>query len=180
MRPALVRTLVPAALLVLGASACQTPAPEPTEPRADTTQVVRASVAEIVTTDAQFSTLAELLDLSGVVPSLQAGQPRTFFAPTNAAFAQVSPALLDELRRPEQKARLVELLMAHVASGRVTRADLRGMATVTPETNAAAWPVVATDTSLTVGGARVVEPDLLAANGVVHVVDKVLLPPSLR
>jgi uncharacterized surface protein with fasciclin (FAS1) repeats len=123
----------------------------------------------------QFNTLASLLTKAGLVDTLSTGGPFTVFAPTDAAFAKVPKATLDALA--ENPAQLKSVLLYHVVSGRVAAADVVKLTSAkTLEGRSVAIKTVAG--SVYVDKARVTTPDVAASNGVIHVIDSVLIPKA--
>jgi uncharacterized surface protein with fasciclin (FAS1) repeats len=121
----------------------------------------------------QFKTLASLLRKAGLVKTLQGKGPYTVFAPSDAAFAKVPKATLTALAR--NKAKLRAVLLYHVVKGKVTAAQAMKLhAAKTLEGKALSIRVGGG--KVIVGGATVTKADVLASNGVVHVIDKVLIP----
>jgi uncharacterized surface protein with fasciclin (FAS1) repeats len=103
--------------------------------------------------------------------------PFTVFAPTDAAFAKLPPGTVDSLLKPENKAKLVAVLTYHVVPGEVTAADVVKL----NEAKTVSGKMIAVHTvgdTVMVNNARVVTADITASNGVIHVIDSVLLPPS--
>ena len=124
----------------------------------------------------QFTTLASLLEKAGLVDTLATGGPFTVFAPTDAAFAKVPQATLDALAA--DPAKLKAVLLYHVVSGRVAAADVVKLTSAkTLEGRSVAIKVV--DGSVFVDDARVTTPDVVASNGIIHVVDSVLIPKAV-
>jgi len=136
----------------------------------------RASNVDIVQTAVaagQFTTLASLLQKAGLVDTLATGGPFTVFAPTDAAFAKVPKATLDALAA--DPARLKAVLLYHVVPGRVTAADVAKLTSAkTAEGRSLAIKVA--NGSVFVDAAQVTTPDVEATNGVIHVIDSVLIP----
>jgi uncharacterized surface protein with fasciclin (FAS1) repeats len=121
----------------------------------------------------QFKTLASLLQKAGLAGALAGKGPFTVFAPTDAAFAKVPKATLAALA--ENKAKLRAVLLYHVVKGRVTAAQamkLHSAKTLEGES----LPIRVSGGKVTVGGASVVKADVIASNGIIHVVNKVLIP----
>jgi uncharacterized surface protein with fasciclin (FAS1) repeats len=123
-----------------------------------------------------FTTLVAAVEAAGLVETLSGEGPFTVFAPTNEAFAALPDGLLDALLLPENKDALTEILTYHVVSGKVLSTDLSSgeVATVQGED-----VTVVVDDGVTVEGANVVVADVEAGNGVVHVIDAVIVPPSI-
>ena len=123
----------------------------------------------------QFKTLAAALGAAGLVDTLKGQGPFTVFAPTDEAFAKLPKGTVEELLKPENKAKLIAILTYHVVPGKVMAADVvkvKSAKTVqggSIKVNAAGGKVM-------VDGANVVKADIGASNGVIHVVDSVLMP----
>ena len=125
----------------------------------------------------QFKTLAAAINAAGLTKTLEGPGPFTVFAPTDAAFAKLPAGTVDNLLKPENKAQLVAILTYHVVPGEVTAADvvkLNEAKTVSGKMLA----VHTTGNTVMVNNAHVVTTDIAASNGVIHVIDSVLLPPS--
>jgi transforming growth factor-beta-induced protein len=121
----------------------------------------------------QFSTLASLLQQAGLVDTLESPGPYTVFAPTDAAFAKVPKATLDALAA--DPAKLKAVLLYHVVPGRLSAADVVKLTTAqTAEGRSVAIKVV--NGTVFVDGGKVTTPDVTATNGVIHVIDSVLIP----
>ncbi len=123
-----------------------------------------------------FKTLARLLTAADLVSALQGAGPFTVFAPTDEAFARIDAKTLDSLARPENKAKLVEILKYHVVKGRVysDQAVKAGKAKTLAGQSVEFTP--GKKGSLLVNDAKVIKPDLNASNGVIHVIDAVIMP----
>jgi transforming growth factor-beta-induced protein len=158
----LVALLAVAAVAVGGAGTASA------ESRASNVDIVQTAVAA-----GQFTTLASLLQQAGLVDTLATGGPFTVFAPTDAAFAKVPKATLDALAA--DPAKLKAVLLYHVVPGRVTAADVVKLTSAkTAEGRSVAIKVV--NGSVFIDGAQVTTPDVEASNGVIHVIDSVLIP----
>jgi uncharacterized surface protein with fasciclin (FAS1) repeats len=158
----LVAVLAVAAVAVGGAATASA------ETRASNVDIVQTAVAA-----GQFTTLASLLQKAGLVDTLATGGPFTVFAPTDAAFAKVPKATLDALAA--DPAKLKAVLLYHVVPGRVTAADVVKLTSAkTAEGRSVAIKVV--NGSVFIDGAQVTTPDVEASNGVIHVIDSVLIP----
>jgi uncharacterized surface protein with fasciclin (FAS1) repeats len=122
-----------------------------------------------------FKTLAKALAAADLVPVLKGTGPFTVFAPTDEAFAKLPAGTLDNLLKPENKSALRRILMYHVVAGKVMAADvvkLHSAKAVSGDT----ITVVAGNSGVTVDSAHVVKTDIAASNGVIHVIDAVILP----
>jgi uncharacterized surface protein with fasciclin (FAS1) repeats len=126
-----------------------------------------------------FTTLVAALKAAGLVEALQGEGPFTVFAPTDEAFAALPAGTLDSLLKPESKDTLTAILLYHVVPGKVMSSDITGnIAAETLEGTTVA--VSAANGGVTVNGANVVAADIVASNGVIHVVDAVILPASAQ
>ena len=146
------------------------------EMMADTT-ATGGTIVDVVLDDDRFSTLALAIDSAGLDETLYGSGPFTVFAPTNEAFAALPAGTLDELLLPENREQLRNVLLHHVADGSVMAADVETMPTVTT-LEGGDLSVSAEGDSVMVGEATVIEPNIEADNGVIHVIDAVLLPPE--
>merc|ERR1719313_577114 len=132
------------------------------------------SIVEIAAGNDDFSTLVAALQAADLVDALSGDGPFTVFAPTNAAFEALGDTV-DELLKPENKDHLADILKYHVVSGQVLSTDLtEGLEAPTLQ----GASVTAHLDPVMINDANVVTPDVLATNGVIHVIDKVLLPPA--
>ena len=122
----------------------------------------------------KFNTLAAALKAAGIVGVLQGEGPFTVFAPIDEAFAALPPALVEDLLRPENKDKLIKILTYHVVSGKVKSGDLESGKVKTVEGDDI--DVKVSNAGVKVGDANVIIPDILASNGVIHVIDSVILP----
>ena len=138
--------------------------------QAETKDVVDTAVAA-----GSFKTLAKALEAADLVGTLKGAGPFTVFAPTDEAFAKLPAGTLDTLLKPENRAKLRRILTYHVVAGKVTAADaatLRSARAVSGDT----MTITAHAGSVRIDNARVVKADVAASNGVIHVIDAVLLP----
>lgn len=153
------------------------PTPEPTtEPAAETGTPATGNLTEVAAASRQFEILLLALDLAGLTDSIANGGPFTVFAPTDAAFASLPEATLDTLLA--DPALLAEVLQFHVVPGNLSAADLAGGISLETLQGASITVDAGADGSLTVDGATVIEADVNATNGVIHVINQVLLPPE--
>jgi uncharacterized surface protein with fasciclin (FAS1) repeats len=123
----------------------------------------------------QFKTLAAALQAAGLVDTLKGKGPFTVFAPTDAAFAKLPAGTVENLLKPENKAKLTAILTYHVAPGRMLAAELAGMSSI-PTVNGQPLPIRSESGMMMVGTARLAKSDILCSNGVIYVIDTVLLP----
>ena len=122
-----------------------------------------------------FTTLVAAVGAAGLVDTLKGEGPFTVFAPTDNAFAALPAGTVDELVKPENKAKLTAILLLHVLRGKVMAADIAGKVLDPATAGGATVHVDGTD-GVTVDGAKVVTADIACTNGVIHVIDTVLLP----
>ncbi len=123
-----------------------------------------------------FSTLVAAIAAAGLVETLQGPGPFTVFAPTNEAFAALPAGLVDALLLPENKDALVQILTYHVVDGKVMAAEVvAGDVPTVQGTNL----TITTDGGVKIFDANVVQTDVVASNGVIHVIDQVLVPDGL-
>jgi uncharacterized surface protein with fasciclin (FAS1) repeats len=133
-------------------------------------------IVAIASGDAQFKTLTKALGSAGLVTTLKGKGPFTVFAPTDAAFAALPKGTVENLLKPENKAQLTKILTYHVVPGSVVSTSLKSGDVKSVE--GSSLKVAVSAGKVTVGGANVVKADIKASNGVIHVIDKVLMPPN--
>ena len=137
-------------------------------------------IVDIASSNPDFSTLVAAVSAAGLVDTLKGPGPFTVFAPTNAAFAALPAGTVDTLLLPENRDQLVAILTYHVVPGAVTSDQLVGqtldVATVQGDTVRVVGSTDKMGLSVTVNDANVTAADIIATNGVIHVIDKVLLP----
>ena len=149
---------------IVVAASNATPADAPTK------DIVDTAVAA-----GSFTTLAKALEAAGLVETLKGAGPFTVFAPTDEAFAKLPAGTLDTLLKPENRAKLTRILTYHVVPGRVMAADVVKLHSAT----AVSGDTIAIAThggGVTVDNAHLVKTDIVATNGVIHVIDAVILP----
>ena len=122
-----------------------------------------------------FNTLVAAVKAAGLVDTLKGAGPFTVFAPTDEAFAKLPTGTVAELLKPENKAKLVAILTYHVVPGQVMAADVVKLNTA-KTVNGQELKVDATMGSVMIDNAKVVKADILCTNGVIHVIDTVVLP----
>lgn len=125
----------------------------------------------------QFKTLAAALGAAGLVSTLKGPGPFTVFAPTDAAFAKLPQGTVATLLKPENKAALTSILTYHVVSGKVMASDVVKLTKATT-VNGADVAIMVSNGSVMVNNATVTTTDIVASNGVIHVIDTVLMPPK--
>lgn len=122
-----------------------------------------------------FTTLAAALTAAGLVDTLKGKGPFTVFAPTDEAFAKLPAGTVESLLKPENKAKLVRLLTYHVVAGKVMAADVVKV-TSAKAVSGDTITVKVANGGVSVDNAKVVKTDIAASNGVIHVIDTVILP----
>lgn len=140
--------------------------------------VGRAAQQDIVDTAVSagsFKTLAKALQAAGLVDTLKGAGPFTVFAPTDEAFAKLPAGTLEDLLKPENKQKLTAILTYHVVPGKVMAADVTKVKNA-KTVNGQSLTIAASGGSVTIDNARVVKTDVMASNGVIHVIDTVILP----
>lgn len=139
---------------------------------------VTAKAADIVDTAiaaGQFSTLVAAVQAAGLVETLKGDGPFTVFAPTDEAFAALPAGTVEELLKPENKDQLIAILTYHVVPGKVMAADIAGKSLQVASVQGSNLSVEAMD-GVKIDNANVVMADIEASNGVIHVIDAVVLP----
>jgi len=121
-----------------------------------------------------FTTLVAAIKAAGLVETLQGTGPFTVFAPTDEAFTKLPKGTLEDLLKPENKAKLASILTYHVVPGKVMAADVKTMMAKT--VNGQELDIKVKDGAVTVNNAKVSKTDVPASNGVIHVIDTVLMP----
>jgi len=133
------------------------------------------TLVQNATNTASFTTLVAAVQAAGLAEKLSGPGPFTVFAPTNEAFSKLPPGTLEELLKPENKAKLVSVLTYHVVPGNVKAKDVVKLkeATTVAGSNVA---IVVKNGVIMIDGAKVVQTDITSSNGVIHVIDAVILP----
>ena len=132
-------------------------------------------IVETAVSAGSFKTLVAAVKAAGLVGTLKGKGPFTVFAPTDAAFAKLPKGTVESLLKPENKAKLTAILMYHVLSGKVMASDIAGKKLAAPTVQGSKVAIDATK-GVTVGGAKVTKADIETSNGVIHVIDTVLIP----
>lgn len=154
-----------------------TPAPveTPAEAEEEATDEL-GTIIDIALVTPGFDTLVAAVIAAGLVDTLQGEGPFTVFAPTDAAFAALPEGLLEKLLDPANLDVLVKILTYHVVSGTVLSSEITAGDVASVEGQDI---TLATEGGVTVNGAKVIIADVLASNGVIHVIDQVILPPDV-
>jgi transforming growth factor-beta-induced protein len=171
--------LVTASLVLAACAPAATPAPTATpipEPTA-TPEPILKDIVDAAVADGRFTTLVAAVQAAELVDTLKGEGPFTVFAPTDDAFAALPAGTVDSLLLPENKQALTDILLYHVVSGKVLAADVTALTSATT--------VLGKDVTIKVdmgnvyiNDAKVIITDIETSNGVIHVIDAVLLPPA--
>jgi len=145
-------------------------------PAESTAPMAEGTIVDIASTTEGFSTLVAAVTAAGLGETLQGAGPFTVFAPNDAAFPALPAGVLDALLLPENKDTLAKILKYHVVSGKVLAADVNDGDVATVEGQNV---TLSTAGGVTVNGAKVIQADVMASNGVIHVIDAVILPPDV-
>jgi transforming growth factor-beta-induced protein len=174
--------LLVVASLVMAAcapAATPTPAPAPTakpEPTATPEPMVK-DIVDTAVADGRFTTLVAAVGAAGLVDTLKGAGPFTVFAPTDDAFAALPAGTVDELLKPENKQKLTDILLYHVVAGKVMAAEVTALASAA--TALGKDVAIKTDMgNVYINDSKVIITDIETSNGVIHVIDAVLLPPA--
>ena len=125
----------------------------------------------------KFNTLVAAVKAAGLVETLKGAGPFTVFAPTDEAFGKLPKGTVEDLLKPENKAKLVSILTYHVVSGKVMSKDLAGKTMKAKSVQGAEISIDATK-DVMIDKAKVVTADIEASNGVIHIIDAVIIPPT--
>lgn len=131
-------------------------------------------IVAVASGNSDFSTLVAALTAAELVEALQGAGPFTVFAPNNAAFAKLPAGTVDDLLKPENKAKLTAILKNHVVSGKVMAAEVK--AGPVPTLGGGDVVIAVEGGGVKYGDAMVIGTDVLASNGVIHVIDTVVVP----
>lgn len=140
-----------------------------------TTATPMGNIVQTAIAAKQFTTLVSLVKQAGLVSALEAPGKLTVFAPTNAAFAAIPKATLAALAK--NPAELKAVLLYHVVKGAVTAAQVEKLTSVTT-LEGQTLPIKVARGKVYVGDAQVIMPNVMASNGIIHVINKVLIPPA--
>ena len=137
----------------------------------------KADIVDTAVGAGSFTTLVAAVQAAGLEETLRSEGPFTVFAPTDEAFAKLPEGTIANLLKPENKDQLVSILTFHVLSGKVKSKDIAGKELSVATVQGSEVAIDATD-GVTVGGANVVKADIYTSNGVIHVIDTVILPAN--
>ena len=140
-------------------------------------QAYAADVVDTAVAAGNFKTLVAAVQAAGLVDTLKGAGPFTVFAPTDEAFAKLPAGTVDDLLKPENKDKLVAILTYHVVPGKVMAADVAGKDQMVKTVQGGEIDVNGKD-GVTVNGAKVIKADIVTDNGVIHVIDAVIIPKS--
>lgn len=144
------------------------------------TPAAQKNVVEIAAGNPDFSTLVAAVKAAGLAETLSGKGPFTVFAPTNAAFDKLPKGTVETLLKPENKAKLAAILTYHVVGAKVLAADAVKLDKATT-VNGADFTIAVKDGSVLLNNsAKVVKTDIVGSNGVIHVIDSVILPPQKK
>lgn len=173
LRTKALRTLSLALTLGLAAPLAMAAGPAKSAPQAQAQ--ARADIVDTAVAAGQFTTLAAALKAAGLVDTLKGSGPFTVFAPTDAAFAALPAGTVENLLKPENKDKLVSILTYHVVAGSVPAAQVVSLSEAAT-VNGDKVDIRTQGGKVMVDGANVTTADVMASNGVIHVIDKVLMP----
>ena len=142
-----------------------------------TTAAQSKDIVDTAVANGSFKTLAAALQAAGLVETLKGAGPFTVFAPTDAAFAKLPAGTVETLLKPENKEQLRRVLTYHVVPGKVGAAEVTKMNSA-KAVSGDTIKIAAKNGKVMVNNASVVTPDVGASNGVIHVIDTVILPPE--
>ncbi|MBO6784116.1 MAG: fasciclin domain-containing protein [Alphaproteobacteria bacterium] len=139
------------------------------------TAALAKDIVDVAASNDQFQTLVAAVKAADLVEVLKGDGPFTVFAPTDAAFAKLPAGTVENLLKPENKDQLVAVLTYHVVPGKVMSSDIAGKKVSPATVQGTTVDIDATD-GVMIDGAKVVAADVEASNGVIHVIDTVILP----
>jgi uncharacterized surface protein with fasciclin (FAS1) repeats len=138
------------------------------------------NIVQVAASNKNFSTLVTAIKAAGLVKTLESKGPFTVFAPTNAAFAAVPKATLAKLLEPKNKAALIKVLTYHVVAGKVTAAQVVKLHSAKTVEGQKITIKVKHGSVFLNGTTKVVKTNIRASNGIIHVINKVLIPSGLK
>ena len=139
-------------------------------------KMAKADIVDTAVAAGSFKTLAAALQAAGLVETLKGKGPFTVFAPTDDAFAKLPAGTVDSLLKPENKAQLVKILTYHVVPGKVKSASLLGKSQSVKTVQGSTVMVNGKGGKVMVNNANVTKADIWTSNGVIHVIDTVIMP----
>jgi uncharacterized surface protein with fasciclin (FAS1) repeats len=135
-----------------------------------------ADIVDTAVAAGSFKTLVAAVQAAGLTETLKGPGPFTVFAPTDDAFAALPAGTVESLLKPENKPKLIVILTYHVIPGKVLASDIAGKKVMPKTVEGQTLDINATGKTVTVNDATVIKADVIADNGVIHVIDKVLMP----
>lgn len=135
----------------------------------------KADIVETAVAAGTFNTLVAAVQAAGLVDTLKGEGPFTVFAPSDEAFAALPEGTVDSLLKPENREQLIAVLTYHVVPGKVTAADVARISSAAT-VNGESVSISTSYGKVKIDGATVVQADVMASNGVIHVIDQVILP----
>ncbi len=138
----------------------------------------KGDIIDVAVGAGSFNTLAAALTAAGLVDTLKTSGPFTVFAPTDAAFAKLPAGTVETLLKPENRAQLISILTYHVVPGKITSNQLLDKVTPATTVQGRKATIDGRNGRVTVNGVAVIAADVGASNGVIHVIDTVLMPPA--
>jgi len=143
----------------------------------DTVLLPPSDIVDTAVADGRFTTLVAAVQAAGLVDTLKSKGPFTVFAPTDDAFAKLPEGTVESLLKPENKDQIVSVLTYYVVSGRVMEADVVKL-TSADTVNGKPVTIKVDGGKVYINDAQVIITDILTSNGVIHVIDQVILPPQ--
>jgi uncharacterized surface protein with fasciclin (FAS1) repeats len=137
-----------------------------------------ADIVETATSNGSFTTLVAAVKAAGLVDTLKGPGPFTVFAPTDEAFKKLPAGTVENLLKPENKTQLTKVLTYHVVPGKVMASDVKGKTTTAKTVEGSTVAIDASGSAVKVDNATVSKADVTASNGVIHVIDTVIMPKS--
>ncbi len=139
----------------------------------------KADIVDTALNAGDFSVLIAALQSAGLKDTLKGAGPFTLFAPNDAAFQKLPPGTLENLLKPENKQQLVDILTYHVLNGKVAAKALSGKSATPATVQGSTLALDGTGGGVRADNANVIKADMMAKNGIIHVIDSVLIPPSV-
>jgi uncharacterized surface protein with fasciclin (FAS1) repeats len=143
------------------------------------TEAELGNLVEQATSNEQFQTFTKVIEAAGIEEMLAQEGPYTVFAPTDEAFAELPPETLEQLLLPENREVLAQLLSYHVVPGAITSSEIQS-GDVETLAGAPVFIEVSEEGIVTVNNATVTQADIPASNGIIHAVDRIVLPPEVQ
>ncbi len=174
--------LIASLLMIPIVSSCasqtaQAPVVATTSPASPPTPQAGGTIVEVAAANPALRNLTAAIQAGGLTETLKGQGPFTIFAPTDQAFSVVPAALRQKLLQPQNRKTLTRILSYHVVPGELSSSQLNSGAIKTLEGQTLA---VQTGSQVTVNNAKVTQPDIQASNGVIHVIDRILVPPDVK